>query len=255
MDDADNGIGRVGVVAQQLLHDAVGGGGGHGRFFQESAALSVGGVVGCPGVGDHGQGVEPVPVVFRLDGDAQVDQFFGGFGVAHGDQNPFVEGVLARIGVRLVGLEQSDVPGPALGHERRDGAGDQDHQNRTVQHALVQQADRFAGLGMAGDDVVADHHGSQCGGGLGIAQTEDQTALVDAVFKGFLRGVGGQEFGYGGHDGHDEGDLDGLEVLEEGAVVDQHPHADQEKGDKDSVAHELDAVHQGRGAGDEAVHR
>ena len=69
-----------------------------------------------------------------------------------------------------------------------------------------------------------------------------------------LRQAGGYVFGRRDHDDHDDAHLDALPALEEGAVVDQHAYADQKEGDEDGVADEFDAVHQRRGAGNEAVH-
>ncbi len=118
---ADDGVGDVRVVAQQLLHLVVGGGGGHYGPFQQTTPLPVGCAVGG-GVRNHVQGVEAVPVAFRLDGDAQVDELFGGGRVAHRNQNPFLGEIFFRILRGVRGFGQGDVPGAALGGERGDGA-------------------------------------------------------------------------------------------------------------------------------------
>ena len=88
---------------------------------------------------------------------------------------------------------------------------------------------------------------------MGAAQAEDDRPLVAGEFERFLSEQRGDVFGGGDQDDHHGSDLDTLPVAEESPVVDQHAYADQKEGDEDGVADEFDAVHQGRGARDEAV--
>ena len=86
------------------------------------------------------------------------------------------------------------------------------------------------------------------------AQPEEQGALVGREPESLLRKHGSEVFGGCHQHDHHRRDLEALPVAEKGAVVDQHPHADQEEGDEDGVAHEFDAIHERRGPGDQPVH-
>ena len=197
------------------------------------------------------QGVESVGLLGPLEHRAQADQFVGRAFVGHRNQD-----VVFLLGALLLGflrVADGDVVGAALGGEGRDGAGGQNHQDRAVEHALAQQADGFAVGRMAQDDVVAHHHGGQRCGHVGRAQTENHRPLVAREAESLLGEPRRDEFRRGDEHDHDGRHLDALPVAEEGAVVDEHAHADQEKGNEDGVSDELDAVHQRRGAGDQAV--
>ena len=197
------------------------------------------------------QGVKPVGLLGALEHRTQPHQFVGRTFVGHGDQDM----VLLPGGFILVVLRvtDGDVVGAALRGEGRHGAGRQDHQDRAVEHAFVQQADRLPVGRMAQDDVVADHHGGERRGHVGRTQAEDDGPLVGREAEGLLREPRGDEFGRRGHDDHHGTDLDRLEAGEESTVVDQHPDAQQKEGDEDRIADELHAVHQRRSGGDQPV--
>ena len=197
------------------------------------------------------QRVESVVVFLRFEHVAQSYEFPDALFVRHRDQDVFV----LMFGAFVVFADpfDGDVVSAALSGEGRNGAGGQDHQDRAVQHALAQQTDRFSVGCLADDDVVAHHYGCERGGYVGAAQAEDDRPLVAGEFERFLSEQRGDVFGGGDQDDHHGSDLDALPVAEEGPVVDQHAYADQKEGDEDGVADEFDAVHQGRGARDEAV--
>ena len=69
----------------------------------------------------------------------------------------------------VLGAAHGDVVGAALRGEGRHGAGGQNHQDRAVEYAFAQEADRLAVGRVAQDDVVADHHGGQRRGHVGRA--------------------------------------------------------------------------------------
>ena len=249
-DDADDGIRDVDVVAQQRLQVDVACGGCRGRGVENLAGPLLDVRVLDPVV-DGIQGVEPVRIAGLLEREAHVDQLLGRPLARHRDEDVLL--LPERLLVALLRVAQRDVVGAALRGEGRDGARGQDHEDRAVEHALAEQTDRFAVGRVAQDDVVADHHGGERGGDVRRAQAEDHRALVLRQTEGLLREVGGEVLGGGDEQDHHGGDLEALPVAEEGAIVDEHAHADQKEGDEDGVADELDAVHQGRRARDEAV--
>mgnify|MGYP007072515819 CR=1 FL=1 len=248
---ADDGVRDVHVVAQQRLQVDVAPGGGRCGGVEDLAGpfLDVG--VLDPVV-DGVQGVEPVGVPGLLEHDAHGDELLGRAFVGHGNEDVLLRAA-GPVVVALLRVAHGDVVGAALRGEGRDGAGGQDHEDRAVEDALVQEPDRLALGRVAEDDVVAHHHGGECRGDVRRAQAEDHRALVLRQTEGLLREEGGDVLGGRDEQDHHGGDLEALPVAEEGAVVDEHAHADQEEGDEDGVADELDAVHQGRRARDEAV--
>ncbi len=245
---ARDGVHDVHVVAQQAVHVHVGRRRGRGRHVEDApgAFLHLGVVRAVV----HGvEGVEAA-VAQRRGADAQADQFVHARGVGQRDEH-----VLARGGLLVVvRASGGDVVGAALRGEGRYGARGEDHQDGAVQHALVQQADRLAVGRVAQYDVVAHHDGRERGRHVGAAQAEEQCALVAREAERLLREHGREVLGQCDADDHGGAHLDRLPVLEEGAVVDQHAHADQEEGDEYGVAYEFDAVHEGRGARDERIH-
>ena len=140
-----------------------------------------------------------------------------------------------------------------LGGEGGDGAGHQDHQDRTVQYAFIQEPyGSTVGVGSQ-DHVIPDHDGCQCSCRLGVAQSENNTPLVDRQPEGLLCQPGCRVFCRRSHDDHNHTDLDRFEAGKECPVIDQHPHTQQEEGDKDRVPDKLYTVHQRRTLRDQPV--
>ena len=239
---ADDGICDVHVVAEQLLQVEVAGGGGLCRPVEELAGplLHVG--IVHPVI-DGVQRIEPVRLLGALDRGTEADEFVYRLFVGYGDEDVLL-GARFLLIVRLQRVFHGDVVGTALRGEGRDDACGQDHQDRAVEHALAQQTDRLTVGRMAQDDVVAHHDGGERGGHVGAAQSEDDSTLVLRQPEALLREPGGDEFRHGDQGDHDGRHLEALPVAEEGTVVDEHAHADQEEGNEDGVADELDAVHQ-----------
>ena len=174
LDHADDGVGDVYVVAEQRLQVVVRRGGGFGGRVEDFAApLFDRGVLDL--VVDGVQGVESVAGFGLLEGRAQAYQLAHGLLV--GDRN---EDVVLLLGLFVVVLRiaHGDVVRAPLRGEGRDRAGGQNHQDRAVEHAFAQQADRLAVGRVAQYDVVADHHRRERRRDMGAAQSEDHGALV-----------------------------------------------------------------------------
>ena len=138
--------------------------------------------------------------------------------------------------------------GRILGDERTHRAADDDEQNGTVEHILVEEA---APVGQ--DNVVAYRDGSQCRCGTCIAEAVHEPALHLAHAEYLLCGPCRQPFSHQGHGDHDACYLQCIQVIEEGGDVDEHADADEEVRDEQGVTYELQMVHQRRDVGDEAV--
>ena len=249
LDHADDGVGDVHVVAEQLLHVIVGRCRRLRRHVEQFAPLFFEvGVFDL--VVDGVQRIQPVPLLGLFERHAQADQFVGGLLVGERDQDMVF---LLRLLVVVLRIAHCDVVCAPLRGEGRDGAGGEDHQDRAVQDAFAQQADRFAVRRMPEYDVVADHDGRERRRHMGAAQPEDHRTLVVREPEGLLREIGREEFRERNQGDHHQRHFDAFPVAEERPVVDEHAHADQEEGDEDGVSHEFDPVHQGRGAGDLAV--
>ena len=249
-DHADDGVGDVHVVAQQLLQIDVARRSRRGCRIEDLLGPFFD--VGVLDLVVHRmQGVESVGLLGPFEHGAQPDQFVGRAFVGHRDQD-----VVLPFGALLLGIVRvadGDVVGAALRGESRDGACGQNHQDRAVEHALAEQTDRLAVGRVAQDDVVAHHHGGQRRRHVGRAQAEDHRPLVAREAEGLLGEPRRDEFRRGDEHDHDGRHFEALPVAEEGAVVDEHAHSDQKEGDEDGVADEFDAVHQRRGAGDQTV--
>ncbi len=143
--------------------------------------------------------------------------------MGNGYQYVFTRTHLLRL--RLVSFRR-DIVGAALCRECRDDAGRQNHQNRAVQHAFVQQADGFSVGCMARDNIVADHHGRQRRGHVGRTQTEDYRALVFREAERLLREVGRDEFRRRNKEDHGGRNFQTFPVAEKCPIVDEHSNAD-----------------------------
>ena len=86
--------------------------------------------------------------------------------------------LLLGLFVVVLRIAHGDVVRAPLRGEGRDRAGGQNHQDRAVEHAFAQQADRLAVGRVAQYDVVADHYRRERRRDMGAAQSEDHGALV-----------------------------------------------------------------------------
>ncbi len=252
LDNAHDRVRYVDVVPEQRIELYVGRGCRLLRSFEYLMRFSVGVGVRLLVVDDV-QRIDPGLTLFPFEEDAQVDEFVGIFGVFERDEDVFAEPPL--LFVVGDGFAERDVACAPLCRERSDGAGDENHHDGTVEHAVVQQSDGFACGGFADNDVVAHGYGGEGRGGLCVAQAEDDAPFVRRVFERFLREECREVFGQDGDTGHDGRHRDGLEVAEKGPVVDQHAHADEEERNEDGIAYELHAVHQRGGGRDQLVER
>lgn len=143
---------------------------------------------------------------------------------------------------------QGEFLGRVLSGERTDDAREENEHHDSVHHFVAHQ-----GLSRGDVEGCAHHHHGQRAGRVPVAQSEHHPARRLVPPEEPLAGPGGQPFRRGGRCQDDQHDPERVPALEEQADVDEHAHADEEVRDEQGVAHEVDAVHQGRGRGDVAV--
>ena len=148
-----------------------------------------------------------------------------------------------------------DIMRPFLCGERCHRASHQNHQNRTVQHALVQQTNRFSRRSLSQYHVIPHHHGCQSCRCLCITQSENHPPLVHRHTERLLREPSRHEFSHGSHHDHHRPHFNRVPIGKERPVVDQHSHPYQKERNKDRVPHELHPVHQRRSRRNQTVQR
>ena len=239
VDGVDESGGSVEVEAFDGYHRYVDRSGGVEGHLEGVVAFGAGygGVV----VAD----VDGVDVVGRssgVDHEGQFHKFECGDRRGYGYQSVLDCGVGGHGGA-VVAFEhvELDACGRARCDHRRERAGEQNHEHRAVEHGNVHQT-----------EVVANGYHGERHGGVGGGESEHHAAVVGGHAVELLCEPRGDPFGGEGHGehvgGHDQGVFLGYD-----ANVDHHAHAYEKVWDEEGVAHELDAAHQGRCVGHEAV--
>ncbi len=128
-------------------------------------------------------------------------------------------------------------PGP-------DQAGDQNHQDGPVENRRVENP-----------GLRADQHRGQRGRGLVDAQPEHQSGFVAGVSQASAGQAGGRPF-EGGHAGrHVQRDSPAVQAGEQRAQVHAHADGEQEKGNEERVADEMQPACQHAAAGHDGAER
>jgi hypothetical protein len=130
----------------------------------------------------------------------------------------------------------------ALGHERPDEAARDDQEDRAAQHRLVEEP-----------ELVADEGRREDGRRVVDREAEEHVPLVLRVAQEAARPARREPLGRDVEGDHGEGHAEGAEAPEDGRRVGEHADIHHEERHEEGVAHELDAVHEDAGLGDEAV--
>ena len=144
----------------------------------------------------------------------------------------------------MLAVVQDNLLGGMLGHQRRYDARDKNHDDHAVQYLVVHQI-------LAGADFQAHayHDHGDGSGGMGTRQSEHHVAGSFGQTEQQARQVGGHGLAEGAEEGDEKHNPQHVGALEQGADIDEHAHADEEIGNEQGVADELDAVHQRRHMG------
>ena len=100
---------------------------------------------------------------------------------------------------------------------------------------------------------MADDDGRERGGGLSVAQAEDELPVGFRHVAGFLSEPCCQPFADGCHYRHVYGDDDRFGAFENYSQIDEHAYTYEKIGYEQGVAYKFEAVHQGGNVGDKTV--
>ena len=240
-------VGDVGRHAHLRLHRHVGGGGiARHALKQHTPLLHVAAHVG---VVVHDVQPDKARRVLRVaHHHRHVDKTLRILGILHRHENLLVGArlVVARVGQLLVA--QDNLLGGALGHHRGDDAREENHYHHAVEHVVGDE--RTARLHLYAHSY---HHHGDGSGGMGRREAEHHVARRQGQAEDEPGEIGG--CGLAKRAGRDDEQHHHNDVApgEQQAHVDEHSHADEEIGYEEGVADELDAVHERRHVGDEAV--
>ncbi len=143
-----------------------------------------------------------------------------------------------------LGLVQGHAAPCAFRDDRPDQTGDCDHQDGARDLHLGEQS-----------KVAADEDDRQRRGRSIDAQTEDQQTFVAKVPEDSPGNQGGGKFRDHRDDDHAQDEDPRLDPGDQQTDVDEHPHRQQEEGNKDRIPCEMDPRHQEALLWDQAVER
>ena len=237
----DGGGDEVDGEACLCLYWHIGGGGESGGHLQTLMAVCLC-LLAHVGIVDDVEADESAVQLAVAHHEGCVHQHLDVVGVVDGDENLLVVQCRAVAPLFLVGslAFHLQLLGGLVGGDGGDDARDENHHHHTVQHGIVHKWHTWSDL-----QVHAYHHHGQRTGCMGLGQAEHHDAFAPCHVEQLAADKGGQILGQGAghdHDGHDHG---GFSLAEHGRDVDQHAYANQEVGDEEGIADELDAAHQG----------
>ena len=141
--------------------------------------------------------------------------------------------------LHVLSLGESDGAGGTVCDHRAYHTGEENHYDHAVQHVGVNEIfPRRRGK------LHSHHYDGYGAGGMGRGQSEHHVTVGQRQAEQSLRQVCRYRLAEGAEEDDAEDDKCCVPAVEEHADVYQHSHADKEIGDEESVADELDTVHE-----------
>ena len=148
------------------------------------------------------------------------------------------------VGRRLLVVGDDDLLRSPFRHQRGNDTGDENHHDDAVKHVVADEVDTWRHL-----QPHTHHHHGDGTGCMCRCQAEHHVAVALRQTEQQARQVSGHCLAEGSEEGDEQYHPQHVRTVHQCPYVDEHAHTNQEVGNEEGVADELQTVHQWRHLG------